>query len=152
MRLLSRSRTSEMRHPGHGAKPGRAAMVSDRAAARWMPVPPGGTNRTPRYEIEISCRISFLRCTKTGQRIVHPLLVTRGGAVWQLVGLITRRSQVQILPPQPHKALKIKGFFFSWLFCSILYGSNLVRPVTTKLRQFATSQNSNCIDTPSRVY
>ncbi len=29
-----------------------------------------------------------------------PLLV-RGGAVWQLVGLITRRSQVQILPPLP---------------------------------------------------
>ena len=27
--------------------------------------------------------------------------LTRGGAVWQLVGLITRRSQVQILPPQP---------------------------------------------------
>ncbi|MFN7136168.1 MAG: hypothetical protein ACK4MU_01395, partial [Thermomonas sp.] len=27
-----------------------------------------------------------------------PLLL-RGGAVWQLVGLITRRSQVQILPP-----------------------------------------------------
>ena len=26
---------------------------------------------------------------------------TRGGAVWQLVGLITRRSQVQILSPQP---------------------------------------------------
>jgi segregation and condensation protein B len=30
-----------------------------------------------------------------------PFLQTRGGAVWQLVGLITRRSQVQILPPQP---------------------------------------------------
>ena len=27
--------------------------------------------------------------------------LTRGGAVWQLVGLITRRSQVQVLPPQP---------------------------------------------------
>ena len=27
--------------------------------------------------------------------------MTRGGAVWQLVGLITRRSEVQILPPQP---------------------------------------------------
>src|SRR5882672_8885375 len=26
---------------------------------------------------------------------------TRGGAVWQLVGLITRRSEVQILSPQP---------------------------------------------------
>src|SRR5690606_36176936 len=32
--------------------------------------------------------------------ICAPLLV-RGGAVWQLVGLITRRSQVQILPPLP---------------------------------------------------
>jgi hypothetical protein len=28
-------------------------------------------------------------------------LLVRGGAVWQLVGLITRRSQVQILPPLP---------------------------------------------------
>src|SRR5450631_4065766 len=29
---------------------------------------------------------------------------SRGGAVWQLVGLITRRSQVQILSPQPIKS------------------------------------------------
>ncbi len=29
------------------------------------------------------------------------ILLSRGGAVWQLVGLITRRSQVQILSPQP---------------------------------------------------
>ena len=28
-------------------------------------------------------------------------ITPRGGAVWQLVGLITQRSQVQILPPQP---------------------------------------------------
>ena len=34
-------------------------------------------------------------------RIMHGFLV-RGGAVWQLVGLITRRSQVQILPPLPY--------------------------------------------------
>ena len=27
-------------------------------------------------------------------------IISRGGAVWKLVGLITRRSQVQILPPQ----------------------------------------------------
>ena len=27
--------------------------------------------------------------------------MTRGGAVWQLVGLITRRSGVQVPPPQP---------------------------------------------------
>jgi hypothetical protein len=35
-------------------------------------------------------------------------LQARGGAVWQLVGLITRRSQVQILPPQP--SLKVFKF------------------------------------------
>src|SRR5574341_2567568 len=29
----------------------------------------------------------------------------RGGAVWQLVGLITRRSSVQIRPPQPTSTL-----------------------------------------------
>ena len=43
---------------------------------------------------------------------------TRGGAVWQLVGLITRRSQVQILSPQPNiatnysKPLTFRGFCF----------------------------------------
>ena len=40
----------------------------------------------------------------------HPIYngvsLTRGGAVWQLVGLITRRSKVQILPPQPTKGLQ----------------------------------------------
>jgi hypothetical protein len=34
----------------------------------------------------------------------------RGGAVWQLVGLITRRSQVQILSPQPVKVLGFVKF------------------------------------------
>src|SRR4249919_3725274 len=37
------------------------------------------------------------------QFTIIPLLL-RGGAVWQLVGLITRRSQVQILPPLPAPA------------------------------------------------
>ena len=37
----------------------------------------------------------------------------RGGAVWQLVGLITRRSQVRILPPLPirRKASTLSGPF-----------------------------------------
>src|SRR5689334_21850697 len=35
--------------------------------------------------------------------------LARGGAVWQLVGLITRRSQVQILPPQPTPYMHCKG-------------------------------------------
>ena len=33
---------------------------------------------------------------------LYLLAQSRGGAVWQLVGLITRRSKVQILPPQPN--------------------------------------------------
>src|SRR5436190_23519449 len=37
----------------------------------------------------------------TSRRLVFFVDLARGGAVWQLVGLITRRSQVQILPPQP---------------------------------------------------
>src|SRR5699024_1579024 len=35
------------------------------------------------------------------RKIVYSF-ISRGGAVWQLVGLITQRSQVQILPPQPN--------------------------------------------------
>ena len=31
-------------------------------------------------------------------------IIARGGAVWKLAGLITRRSQVQILSPQLHIA------------------------------------------------
>jgi hypothetical protein len=38
-------------------------------------------------------------------------LLVRGGAVWQLVGLITRRSQVQILPPLPRNPLKYLHIF-----------------------------------------
>jgi hypothetical protein len=38
----------------------------------------------------------------------------RGGAVWQLVGLITRRSQVQILPPLPGLKKASSARLFSW--------------------------------------
>ena len=39
-------------------------------------------------------------CAESCRRYNSRFLM-RGGAVWQLVGLITRRSQVQILPPLP---------------------------------------------------
>ena len=46
---------------------------------------------------------------------------------WQLVGLITRRSQVQVLPPQPNqkplKSLRFQGFSFD--FITFLRGSYL---------------------------
>ena len=54
------------------------------------------------------------------QSLIIPLLM-RGGAVWQLVGLITRRSQVQILPPLPSKEIAFEVLLrrrFSLLFAS----------------------------------
>ena len=36
--------------------------------------------------------------------------LSRGRAVWQLVGLITRRSQVQILSPQPKSSITYVEF------------------------------------------
>ena len=40
-------------------------------------------------------------------------LISRGGAVWKLVGLITRRSQVQILPPLRKTIRLFSGLFFT---------------------------------------
>src|SRR5450631_3007387 len=39
-------------------------------------------------------------------------LPVRGGAVWQLVGLITRRSWVQIPPPLPHLSGSYLGTWY----------------------------------------
>ena len=39
-------------------------------------------------------------------------LISRGRAVWQLVGLITRRSLVQILPPQFPRSSISDGLFY----------------------------------------
>ena len=41
------------------------------------------------------------KCCVCSPPSLQLLTLLRGGAVWQLVGLITRRSQVQILPPLP---------------------------------------------------
>ena len=44
--------------------------------------------------------VNLLQIASVVRIHLHPLkLITRGGAVWKLVGLITRRSQVQILSP-----------------------------------------------------
>ncbi len=42
-----------------------------------------------------------LICLRYAGRVSTLACLMRGGAVWKLVGLITRRSQVQILPPLP---------------------------------------------------
>src|SRR5699024_2083736 len=38
------------------------------------------------------------------------IFISRDGAVWQLVGLITQRSQVQILLPQPNTYYKLHNW------------------------------------------
>src|SRR5699024_8355708 len=43
---------------------------------------------------------------KWAYRKIAYSFISRGGAVWQLVGLITQRSQVQILPPQPNNFIE----------------------------------------------
>src|SRR5690606_18445038 len=50
-----------------------------------------------------------LKCPGRGD-ILTPDNASRGGAVWQLVGLITRRSQVRILPPLPHTGEDLGDF------------------------------------------
>ena len=49
----------------------------------------GGSNPPPSIPFQ----------NKNWKRIIQLNQITRGGAVWKLVGLITRRSQVQILSP-----------------------------------------------------
>ena len=52
--------------------------------------------------------VNLLQIASVVRIHLHPLvlekeqhsIISRGGAVWKLVGLITRRSQVQILSPQ----------------------------------------------------
>ncbi len=69
--------------------------------------------RRPSPESRCVC---ILRCD--AQPPIITVLLLRGGAVWQLVGLITRRSQVQILPPLPvlvDKKASSRGFFVGWL-------------------------------------
>ncbi len=69
----------------------------------------GSDKRLSRRRFEVSNEFN-IRCDDGTQfalaadSLYSSILQTRGGAVWQLVGLITRRSQVQILSPQPNIA------------------------------------------------
>ena len=63
----------------------------------------GGLSMRPAfgpYCTEIQRRL-WMRIAHRGGRTYNARPLVRGGAVWQLVGLITRRSQVRILPPLP---------------------------------------------------
>src|SRR5688572_17506290 len=64
------------------------------------------------------------------QAVIIPLLM-RGGAVWQLVGLITRRSQVQILPPLPASAGErpLRRLFFLVARLGLCSGTGISGPL-----------------------
>ena len=49
---------------------------------------------------------------------MYAMYTSRGRAVWQLVGLITRRSEVQISPPPPIKSSFTAAFFLTSIIFS----------------------------------
>ena len=79
-------------------------------------------------------------------------LQTRGGAVWQLVGLITRRSQVQILPPQPDKqeSQSPRG---GWLSCLLFrHGRMKMGAPQNRVRSQGRSSGLFAVAAPSMYY
>ena len=61
------------------------------------------------------CASGSFNCIATTPFVESPVQL-RGGAVWQLVGLITRRSQVRILPPLPNFKGVLTGHMVYTLF------------------------------------
>ncbi|MGX0133070.1 hypothetical protein ACUXG4_001289 [Cupriavidus metallidurans] len=89
-----------------------ATLISQIAESRPKPV-----RFTPRG---LFC-IFLYQCT-ADPRIVRPA----GWSSWQLVGLITRRSQVQVLPPQPD--LKARSVHAARAFCFCVVGVIVKNP------------------------
>ena len=79
--------------------PYRTQKLSSLAAMVLGGRPPGRVARS-----HVVCR-SGGTGRRTGLKILRdlPLVPVRFRSSWQLVGLITRRSQVRVLPPQPNK-------------------------------------------------
>ena len=71
--------------------------------ARNEPSPRGAGPKGLGAAAGSSVRIRHPGCIRGARCAMLPAPV-RGGAGWQLVGLITRRSEVQILPPLPNTA------------------------------------------------
>ena len=88
--LSSAGRASALQAEGHRFEPYRPHLNG------WIPEWPKGTD----CKSAATCSVVRIH--------LHPLvlekeqhsIISRGGAVWKLVGLITRRSLVQIRPPQ----------------------------------------------------
>ena len=78
--------------------------MSQQSRSRLSPEGIRRNTGEPHTEQKRAFAVSTQPVYKTTLRLTCKIqLLPRGGAVWQLVGLITRRSKVQILPPQPDK-------------------------------------------------
>ena len=113
--LSSVGRASALQAEGHRFEPYRSQLYADVAQLAEQLI-------CNQQVIGSSPIIGFMDGFPSGQRgqtvnllappskvriLLHPFgidtiqnFISRGGAVWKLVGLITRRPQVQILPPQ----------------------------------------------------
>src|SRR5579864_5340264 len=85
-------------------------------------------------------------CPAGGALVECAPLLVRGGAVWQLVGLITRRSQVQILPPLPTKSITYR---VRWCL-SFLHGASCKQGVSGSSRKLSPTLESYSPGTASR--
>ena len=56
-----------------------------------------------------------------------------GWSSWQLVGLITRRSKVRVLPPQPKHLLESQEIADSYFFAKFGYIKNIGHLMGTNL-------------------
>lgn len=74
--------------------------------AAALPIASPRSNARTEWAKKVSKGVA--KCRTRQYDALHRL---RGGAVWQLVGLITRRSQVQILPPLPTSLLYPPSLF-----------------------------------------
>ncbi|MDK2885079.1 MAG: hypothetical protein PWQ33_1658 [Pseudothermotoga sp.] len=104
---------------------------------RWRE-PPCRFESDPRHQMEI----------KSDLLKIYAL---RGGAVWQLVGLITQRSQVQILPPLPEINKNI--FKNSWLrhASERFFVNTLILNKLTKIAKTQDDEDKQIIKSKVRV-
>ena len=88
--LSSAGRASALQAEGHRFEPYRPHLNG------WIPEWPKGTD----CKSAATCFGGSNPPPSIGSWKEQHSIISRGGAVWKLVGLITRRSLVQIRPPQ----------------------------------------------------
>ncbi len=103
-RVQAAVESADLRRAGDGRQ-AQGARPGQRRAAYW-PERLRQTGICYENGVCMAERIHWFDARRTHQ--LYLKILSRGGAVWQLVGLITRRSKVQILPPQPFPSSNLR--------------------------------------------